>query len=43
VIFALISVADVCVKREGKSPVYLLSDHIWIMAGFDLEGAIIGP
>lgn len=37
------SVADVCVKMEGKRPVYLLSDHIWIMARLDLEGAVIGP
>lgn len=29
--------------REGKHPVYLLSDHIGIMTGFDLEGAIIRP
>lgn len=31
------------VLREGKIQLYLLSDHIWIMAGFDLERAIVGP
>lgn len=36
-------VAFVCVKREGKYPVYLLSDHVWIMTCLDLEGTILGP
>ena len=22
---------------------YLLSDHVWVMAGFDFEGAVVGP
>lgn len=40
---AIVSVANVCVKREGKSPVYLLSDHVWIMACLNLEGAVVCP
>ena len=22
---------------------YLLSDHVWVMAGFDFEGTVVGP
>lgn len=31
------------VLREGKHPVYLLSDHVGIMASLNLEGAIVRP
>jgi hypothetical protein len=31
------------VLREGKHPVYLLSDHIRIMTCLDLERAIVRP
>ena len=28
---------------EGKHPVYLLSDHFWIMTRFHFERTVIGP
>lgn len=36
---------EVVLGREGKGFAlgYLLSDHIGIMAGVDLEAAVVGP
>lgn len=31
------------VKREENHPIYLLSDHVWIMARLNFENTVISP